>query len=294
RWFRESGVSHLLAVSGLHVGFLFGMLQLLLRPFAWKPWQRTALLSGMLMVYAMLTGLTPSVLRASLMLILLEGSHAVGRQSDPITLLAAAAGMILFFRPLDLFSLSFQLSFGAILGIIVLGGTLQRLMPEMRGVTKWLSSMLIMTGSAQAGTTMSVLRAFGALPMIGWVINLVAIPLAGYLLPLAVVVVAADFIWHPLAEVLAWPVQGLAATLLFITRMGAKASFLTLRAAAPAWYLEAAVWLGLFCCSDAWRLAGWKRFTCMGVLAIACVSLSCFSPKPMATYTQLDVGQGTA
>ena len=74
-------------------------------------------------LYALLTGLRSSVLRASVMLLLLEGARTAQRKADPVTSLSAAGFAILAFRPLELFAAGFQLSFGAALGLTLLAGS---------------------------------------------------------------------------------------------------------------------------------------------------------------------------
>ncbi|HUU31147.1 MAG TPA: ComEC family competence protein, partial [Phycisphaerae bacterium] len=118
--FIVSGAAHFLAVSGLHVGMVAGMV-LLLTHLAGAGRRLTALLVGLVVLtYALMTELQPSVLRASVFIWILCLGWAVGRERLFYNSLAAAAILVLAVRPGDLFMGSFQLSFGILLGLMFL------------------------------------------------------------------------------------------------------------------------------------------------------------------------------
>ncbi len=122
----EAGLTHILAVSGMHCGFLLAMVMMLLgrhrRPLV-------ALCTiPLLIFYALLTGGSPSVLRASMMLTLFLLAPLLRRDSDGPTALAAALMAILLGNPCAIASISLQLSFGAMAGILFLTPRLHRLL----------------------------------------------------------------------------------------------------------------------------------------------------------------------
>ena len=126
RSFRQSGASHVLAVSGLHTGIIYAVVLNLLTGFGfWKPLyedKKRRIVNGVIIIvvmvfYALLTGLSPSVCRSVLMLTLIEVAYMSYRNPIRFNSIAAAAFLILAFRPNDLFSVSFQLSFAAIVSI---------------------------------------------------------------------------------------------------------------------------------------------------------------------------------
>ena len=166
RSFRQSGASHVLAVSGLHTGIIYTVILALLTGFGyWKPLyedKKRRIVNGVIIIvimvfYALLTGLSPSVFRSVLMLILVEVAYMCYRRPIGLNIIAAAAFLILVFRPNDLFSVSFQLSFAAVLSIIYFTPYFTRLMPIPR--TKWFSkplgyfcSLISASLAAQIGT----------------------------------------------------------------------------------------------------------------------------------------------
>ena len=287
-WMRDSGIVHILSVSGLHVALWFSLLEWLLRPLPISPRGRWVLLLVLLCAYAMITGLKVSAIRAVVMLLMVQGGRVARRKVDPLTSLALAAGVILLFRPLDLFSLGFQLSFSAVLGITLLYRVLSRLVSF---TPKSVSSTLTMTLSAQLGMLPVSAHAFGKVAVIGLVTNGVAIPLAGALIPLAVAAMALNALWAPLGWLLVEASKGLVAVLLLIARAGAAVPFSTLRIGAFAWYVLVAYLLSMLLCSSAvvWR---WRtRIVSMVAACCVVVGIGAVTTYRGVRYVQLDVGQ---
>jgi len=123
--FIASGAAHFLAVSGLHVGMV-GWLVLLLARLAGADRRLTALLVAVVVLqYALMTELQPSVVRAAVFIWILCLGWAVGRRRLFFNALAAATLIVLALRPGDLFTASFQLSFGIMLGLVWLSGPIE-------------------------------------------------------------------------------------------------------------------------------------------------------------------------
>ena len=126
--FAAAGAAHILAVSGLHTGIIYLVIISLLTCFGYvRPLYeqrlRRILLSLIIIltmwVYAFVTGLSPSVMRAVVMLTIIQVGWMCRRQAVSVNTLAAAACICLWVDPLSLFSVSFQLSFAAVLGILL-------------------------------------------------------------------------------------------------------------------------------------------------------------------------------
>ncbi len=129
--FNESGLVHILSVSGYHVGLVtalvLAVLRLLRLPRRFTAWVAIPVL----LFYALMTGMGPAVMRATLMAIFLLIANHLGRMQDWPTTLAAAAGIILIFNPLDLFDVGFQLSFLATWGLLYITPKLNSLLPRV-------------------------------------------------------------------------------------------------------------------------------------------------------------------
>ncbi len=121
--FRRSGTIHVLALSGLHVGIIFLIISFLLLPLGY-PLLRFGLSSLLIFAYLFITGFSSSLVRSALMLFFFGFCKITDRDINPINVLSLSAVTILLFSPLSLFSLSFQLSFLSVLGIVTFGGWL--------------------------------------------------------------------------------------------------------------------------------------------------------------------------
>lgn len=124
--FQNLGISHLMAVSGFHVGIFFFLFLLLLSPVV----KTHSFINGSLFatcIYAMATGFSPPVFRAFFTLLLVTFNQKVYRRVDALNILAGVFLIEIFFRPLSVISLGSQLSYSATLGIICLLPLIQEL-----------------------------------------------------------------------------------------------------------------------------------------------------------------------
>ena len=192
--FQKAGAAHILAVSGLHTGILYGVLFFLITLFGFYPplyeeHKHQCIVSGLiitaLVAYAMLTGGSPSVIRSVLFIALTETDLIWHRQPFTINTLLVTAFIILFFRPLDLFSVSFQLSFAAVAGILLMGPALYNLIdipPRQQvipfTITNYLSGLLMVSVAAQVFTLPLSLYYFSQTSNWFFITNLLVIPLA--------------------------------------------------------------------------------------------------------------------
>lgn len=198
--FEKSGVVHLLAVSGLHVGFVAGLVLGLGRLFAWPP-PFTALVSGFVVgFYLLVIGFRASVVRAGIMFWVGILGLLLNRRSDGITALSAAALFLLLVRPGFLFTPGFQLSFGATWGILYLYPLLAR---ALSFLPRWLANSLAVSAAAQLAT--GPILAYHFYGMATWSVfnNLLAVPLAGAIMSLGLISCGVDLVFLPLARILA-------------------------------------------------------------------------------------------
>ncbi len=127
----ESGLMHLTAVSGLHCGFLIALMSLLV---ANTPVLSAAVGYPVLIIYMLMVGATPSVVRACVMVGFVLAAPLFGRESDTPTSLGAAALVILLANPYAAGSVSFQLSFAAVAGLLVVS---PRIYSALSGLRRW-------------------------------------------------------------------------------------------------------------------------------------------------------------
>lgn len=186
--FAETGVIHVLAVSGLHVSYVLIIL-LLLKNMLRLPWgwDRIIVILG-LCIFVIITGSKASVVRASIMAGLYILAPVVNRQVKIWNIIAAAGFIILCFNPFDLFDLGFQLSFLAVISIVFFYNWLNETLPEKIRVNniqnssvRFIWGLFLVSFAAQIGTLPLTSFVFGKIPIIALIANVFIVPLIGLL-----------------------------------------------------------------------------------------------------------------
>lgn len=179
--FSEAGAMHVLAVSGLHVGIVFMALNFLL---GWMERLPRGKLFKMLVIialiwcYALLTGSSPSVLRASVMFSMIGLAGALLRSANIINTLAASAFVMLIWAPALLFNVGFQLSYSAVLGIVLLYPHISPLVASRYWLVNKMWDLTAVSIAAQLSTFPLTLYYFHQLPVYAFLSNLIIIPAA--------------------------------------------------------------------------------------------------------------------
>ena len=202
RRFQASGAAHVLAVSGLHTGIIYLLVISLLtlgghfRPRYENQLGRCVISSIVIAVmwgYAWLTGMTPSVVRAVVMVTIVEVGRMLYKQGIGLNSIGAAAVFILLVRPLDLWSVGFQLSFTATTAIVLLARQcekwfhLERILKERNRLFDWILGTIIVSIAAQLGTLPLTIHYFGYVSTYFLLTNLIVLPLATLLVPCGLV-----------------------------------------------------------------------------------------------------------
>lgn len=183
--FQHAGVVHILSISGLHVAIIYGAIYLLFSliiPLKYKNKITIPLALITLWLYTLMVGAMPSVVRSAIMLTLLQISPVINRNVNKYNSLAAAALIILIFNPLQLYSLGFQLSFSAVLGIFFFYTPLINIFKTHKKWLKWVIGSLSVTMAAQLGTLPFTLFYFHQFPTYFIIANLIAVPFASLLI----------------------------------------------------------------------------------------------------------------
>ncbi len=183
--FRSTGLAHIVAVSGYNVAVFLAVVMLFVRAvIPGRRWLRVLVASPFLVFFAFLTGLSASVLRATVSAGIVLAATAGGRRTDGIRATMLAFVRLVLVSPDILFHPGFQLSFGATLGIVVwnepLTARFASLLPRSDGKTsKAIAAGLATTIAAQIAVAPLLAWHFGRIPGVGAVANVVAIPLGG-------------------------------------------------------------------------------------------------------------------
>ena len=201
--FRDSGASHILALSGLHLGVLYLLLTRLTSPLGNSPKARKSRYSLIIVAalfYSIMTGATPSIIRAFLFITINETARLLGRKREPVRVLLAALTVQLALKPDVISSVGFQLSYMAMAGIFLLYPTLERIYPAPSGSRLsrfnpfrkiWNAAMLSI--SCQIFTGPIAWHYFHTFPKYFILTNLVALPLTSAIMTLSVATIALSF-----------------------------------------------------------------------------------------------------
>lgn len=190
--FRVAGAAHILALSGLHLGIIYGILS---KSLFWLGHGRTATLARSIatvvfcLFYVIATGAAPSVVRAFLFIVFNELSRQLpGRRRRPLAILCAALTVQLAFSPQVIESVGFQLSYLSMMGIIVLFPRLEKWYPASAGwdIVRRVWKAMALTVSCQIFTAPAVWLYFRTFPRFFLLTNLICIPLTELLMTCAV------------------------------------------------------------------------------------------------------------
>lgn len=192
--FSASGLSHILALSGLHVGLIAMLISLALWPVRMAGYRRSVTIAVILLLwlYAAVTGFGPSVTRAVIMTTIYLTGNLLQRRTLPLNSLCAAALLILLFDPAALYTIGFQLSFAAVLTIILFA---DRLNPVSRRHTilYYLTSYISLSVSAILGTGLIAAIYFHTMPLYFIFANIAAALLLPPLLGAIVLLTLCEF-----------------------------------------------------------------------------------------------------
>ncbi len=217
--FSRSGVMHIMAVSGLHVG----MISLALSSLLFFLRGRLRIIRVMITIpvlwgFAFITGLSPSVLRAVIMFTFLQAGSLTHRPPAAMNSLLASAFILTAIRPSVIFEAGFQLSYLAVAFIITFYTSFYRLLRIRNRIAGWLWQITAVSLVAQTGTVALTVRLFNIFPLLFLLANIVVIPITFAVLMLAMLLLATSP-FPPLSAFIAAVLDHLAGFTLSFTGM---------------------------------------------------------------------------
>jgi competence protein ComEC len=297
---RRAGLSHVVAVSGMHVVTLMGVLN-------WLPWQgrrraRLFCCCGVLLFFVLLAGSSPSVVRAGVMQLLLMVAPSLGRENDPPTALSFALFLLLVQNPYAAQNVGLQLSFAAVAGIALLGRPLYERWTAAfpgggvihRAARRGAGMLAITLGAILFTTPLSALY-FGAVSLVAPLSNLLALWAVDVAFAGSLLAGALGALVPPLGQLCALATTPFLRYLTWLIPLLARAPFAS--AALSSFYFRC--WLIFAYGILALCLLGRRRGrglilpagVCCGTLAVVLI-LTQISYLGKLTVTVLDVGQG--
>lgn len=189
--FQKMGIAHIFAVSGLHVGCILAAYFLASR-FLYFPKILNLVIAMLLLAfYSLITGLSPSVIRASIMGLLVLCATNLLRYKDIYTIISTSALIILLLKPLALFSVSFQLSFITVWGLVYFRPIAQEIFCHFPSKVQKTMSIPV---AAQIASLPIVVYYFNLASFIAPLINVLIVGLVSLLVPFLIVTILLSFI----------------------------------------------------------------------------------------------------
>ena len=204
--YSNTGVVHIIAISGLHIGVIYTALLSffnLFKPSKTKRWLEPIIILLIIWMFTLIAGAAPSVLRASVMFTFLLAGKFLNRNGNMYNTLAASAFVLLLINPFYLWDVGFQLSYSAVFSIVLCYKKVSSLLYFKNRSLRWVWQLSAVSLSAQVFTLPLVIYHFHQLPLLFLFSNLVAVPLSGIILFEELVLFCFSW-WHSLASTIGW------------------------------------------------------------------------------------------
>lgn len=203
--FSTLGLTHLIAVSGLHVAVFLFLVKHLLQLLRLTREQRLLIMIATVPLYVLFTGGSPSIVRAGIMAIIALMATYRGQLKDGLHILAAAALIMVMWNPLVVHDVGFQLSFLVTAALLLWTKQAEQLFTTRR--TKWgqaVQNTLLVTFVAQLASFPISIYYFNQFHLLTFVVNVIFVPLVSFIImPLAAISLATSYIYFPLGKMLA-------------------------------------------------------------------------------------------
>lgn len=198
--FSRLGLTHVIAISGLHVGIVVGVLLALLRLLRLTRETSLTVAIAFVPAYVLLTGAAPSIVRAGMMSMIALYALKRGWLKDGLNILAVAAGVMTVWNPYYIYSVGFQLSFAVTAGLIMIAPKLTALLPGPR----WLAGAIAVTVAAQLVSLPLTVYYFNQFALVSFVANFLLVPVFSLLvLPAGYAALLLSYAGKPPAMLLA-------------------------------------------------------------------------------------------
>ncbi|MDR2836869.1 MAG: competence protein ComEC family protein [Bacteroidales bacterium] len=188
--YSSAGAMHILAVSGMHVGIIFGIITFIFSFIKHKKFQPiiTILSITIIWFYALLTGLSPSVARSALMFLIIALGKFQKNKTQTLNAVAFSAFILLIINPLNITNIGFQLSYIAVIGILIFQQPFQNLYTPKTKFGNWIWSLTCVSIAAQIATAPICIYYFHQFSNYFLLTNYILIPVSTIAIWLCVIV----------------------------------------------------------------------------------------------------------
>lgn len=200
--YKNAGVVHILAISGLHIGIIYFFLHFLfgfLNRFKHGKTFKLILIVILLWVFALISGMSASITRAVTMFSLIALGNFLNRKNSVFNAVAASFLILLVYNPLHIFDVGFQLSYAAVVSILLFQPFYKKFYFSKNKIIVYITDLFLVSISAQIGVLPLMMLYFKQVPTLFLLANLVVIPTATAILILGIIVLCLNFVAMPIS-----------------------------------------------------------------------------------------------
>ncbi|HHY23184.1 MAG TPA: DNA internalization-related competence protein ComEC/Rec2 [Clostridiaceae bacterium] len=296
--FSDSGLIHIMAVSGLHVGFIMLPFVFLFKKIGLKKKIANPIIIFILFIYTLITGYQPSVIRAVIMATIILLGQMTWREPDTLTSISFALIVILLWNPHMLFNIGLQLSFAATASIVLLNKNIKEIFkskPISQYIPDAVFGVLSTTISAQIGVLPITIINFNKVSMVSILSNLLAAPVAGVIIIIGMIMALLGQISIFLSKIIGYVNCVLLTFVIFVSKISTKLPFAVIKSVTPSilliivYYIT--VWF-FFWFKPKYKIRVKTKFYVIStVLLITLILIISIIPGEMEVVF-LDVGEG--
>lgn len=290
--FKNSNLTHMLAVSGAHISYVILGLNLMLKKTSNR--FRKIFIICFLIFFVGVTDFTPSVQRASIMAILLLISTMLYRSQDTYTSIAFSGLVILIINPYSFLDIGFQLSFGGTIGIVLMYNNLIKRFKTNGKLKGYIVSSICVSVCANLIIIPIIAFNFNTVSLTFWISNLLAGPFLGVIIILGFCVYLLSFVIFPVAKIISIPLKYLIYTLLVIVKYCSKIPFSSITIRTPYIFEILIYYIVLYLVFNYAKIKPYFKKLVVVIMIVILITNSCIyiqNHGKMIIYF-IDVGQG--
>lgn len=292
--FSASGLSHLMAVSGSNVGFIVLPLVFLFKKLKVRQKFANVSIIAILILFTLITGFEPSVLRAVIMAAVILLAQIIWRDTEIFTSISFAALLLLFYNPGILFNIGFQLSFAATISLVLFYKNLKQML-SFKFIPAFIVDVLAATISAQIGVLPITVFYFNTVSVVSIISNLLVVPIVEFITILGSLMAILGQIHIVLSILIGYVNNVLLSFVLVVTKVSANMPGAVKTIVTPSVFMVICYYtviMYFFWYKPKYKTRfRYKYFAIGSLLILAIILYGTFTPKGLEVVF-LDVGQG--
>ncbi|WP_265444568.1 DNA internalization-related competence protein ComEC/Rec2 [Acetivibrio straminisolvens] len=292
--FSNSGLTHLMAVSGANIAFIMLPLIFIFKKLKFRQNIYNIIIIGILVMFTFITGFEPSVLRAVIMAIIILVGQILKRETDIFTSIAFAAILLLLLNPGSLFNIGFQLSFAATISLVLFYSNLKNML-SFGFLPEFITDVLASTLAAQIGVLPITVFYFNKISLVSILSNLIVAPIVEFITIMGSLMALLGQIHIIFSVLIGFCNNALLSFVLFVTKTTAELPYSVITVSTPSIALVIVYYiviLFLFWYRPKHKTKLNYRYCALaGAVTVMLIALSIFWPRGMEVVF-LDVGQG--